>query len=138
MPNKRMNHKSEIHAVLALLVLLGVSFVVSKVLAFPFVFVFIGLGSLGWGVLHICEIKLRKQIEEKNKVVFDISPETVVLNREQFDPPISAVFIDKDNQRCLVDVVQRITTRDHIFIGFRKKENNEEGVCLEGDIEFIE
>lgn len=133
MPNKFPN---ELAGILGLALVVIVSFVVAQVSSVSFILAFLIIAGTAWGGLHLREVQLRKEIASRAELVFDIQPEEVVLKREKFEPPLIALTKEKDGEVYEVEVVQRITTKDNIFVGFRKMGDGQEGVALESDLDF--
>ena len=59
----------EIPAILAFFLLVGASIAIYKFTDVPLIWAFLGLGCLGWLILHIYTAKVQKEIDEKNKDV---------------------------------------------------------------------
>jgi len=131
-----MNIK-EFPAILVFCLLVGASVLIHMFTDVPLVVTFLGLGCMGWIILHFYTIKLQKEIDEKNKnMIFDIDPASEIIEKQRFSPPLKArVKVDGKSPQ-LVNVYQKIVTRENVFIGYRKQ-NNEDGVCLEGQIDYL-
>lgn len=127
----------ELPAILAFCLLVGVSVLIYMFTDLPLVWVFLWLGALGWLILHFYTTKIQKEIDEKNKdVIFDIDPPSEIIKKQDFSPPRQAKIIIEGKMPQLVNVHQKIVTRENVFIGYRKQ-NNEDGVCLENQIEYM-
>jgi len=127
----------ELFGIFGLVLVAIISFVVAQVLSISFIWIFFAVAVIAWGGLHLREIQLLKEIDSKDDIIFDIKPDDVVLKRQKFDPPILAFMKENDGKEYQVEVIQRITTRDNIFVGFRIIDNGKEGVSLESDLTYI-
>lgn len=128
---------SELIGVLGLVLIVLISFIGTKIFSIPFLWVFFIIAAITWVGLHLKETRLRKEIDSRDDRVFDVQPEEVVLRREKFEPPLLAYTKEKNGKEYQVEVVQRITTKDHVFVGFRKVDSGEEAVSLESDLFYL-